>query len=271
MSHHVFIITLGAIFAVGLYAYSIHNNESLGNQTTYSISNNARSSIEHLQNRVGVLVKDIEQQRQDYQELKTEVSKLSSLLNTQLKLASTENKPPEAVHLSLSQSAQELVNNNQAGLTNKTELRGMVRSLFAETIMQQHDAIQDQQYEQDELKKRSFADPEQARQYSIDQMSEKLGLNEEQKKAYQYYIESYADLNMELNQRIVQDNDIAGGNADKILEQVTEKLEQEEDSAQQFEEDFVALLDANQEQIYRTLPENERKVIGNRFFTENDF
>lgn len=264
-------IAIGFIFAIGLSALFLKNSEIIENQDTFSNSLDAQKSIEQLQQKVAVLAKDVDRQHLEYQSLKTELSKLGKQLNTQIETMATGKITSETSQLPLSESAQASENEIQTGLANKAELRELVMNLFEETIIQQHDAIQNQQNEQDELNKKAFVDPEQARQYSIDRTAEKLDLTEDQKIAYQQYIENYSSLNRESTQQIARDFDLSGDDPEKIQERVAEKLAQEEELAQQLEEDFVAILDANQEQVYRSLPENQKIVIGNRFFTESDF
>lgn len=249
----VSLIIMVAISSVGGFYFFITDDSFLANKQAHH-PDNIQEQIKQLENKITQLNHDFRQQQQAYQSLKTEVSKMNTLLTA---------------NGELSVKDQLLSSAKQTALINKNDVRELLLSLLEESITQQNQSIQDQQLEQEEIKKVSFENPEQARQFSIDRMAEKLQLNEQQKASYQQYVEEYAKLHEESNQQIAMD--FKGEGPEKIQEHITEKLMQEEELSRQLEEDFLAMLDENQVQLYRKLPENERKILGNRFFSQSDF
>ncbi len=251
-------LMISLIILVSATSYALFKvfviNSDFSNYQTSGVNILAQNRIKQLQDQVAQLSKIVNQQQMDYQKLKSEINKLSSSVNQK---GNVNNE------VGLVSSKQK-----KYGIT-KEEFHNMFLSMLEETLVQQNEVSINQQQELDELKKAALTEPEQVKHYEIDRLAEKLHLSEVQKDNLQQMIEDYTKKQMESNQQIAMD--FEGNDAEDIENRIARKLNQETELTLQFEEDLMSILDDNQVRVYRTLPLNERKILGNRFFSQSDF
>ncbi len=262
MKYRGFIISLiivVSIFGFILFEFFIDDNGFFYHQRHGSVVY-SQKQLTKLEKRITRLSNDLNQQQLAYRSLQSEVSRLKTLQKMNVSYQTKTDSGASAAQFKQDQATP---------LVDKNDIREMVLSVLEETIAQQTEILKKQQSEQEELKKVAFADPAQVQQFGIQKIAEKLQLSEQQKLSYQRLIEAYSKLHQESNQQIAMD--FVGENPEDIQAQITEKLAQEEDLTQQLEEDFLSVLNADQEKRYRELPENERKILGNRLFVQSDF